>query len=288
MRPERVISPSPADEGDSEPRKGIFKRIWADIMEDDIMGQAAKVAFFAFLSFPPAILVLFGLTGFFASDAAAEWIAQQLQAALPEAASAMIDDFVSQVVHEEAPGPLSIGIVIALWAASNVFMALGDGLNLAYGIKDRRSWVKRRLIAIGVLLSAAVLLLAGSALLLAGPYLAGAVNLWGIANFAWLVLQWPLAFLLVVGAFFIVYYVLPNRDQSFSRAILFKSATIAALGWILATTGFRLYVSNLASYSETYGFLGAVIVFLLWLWVTGIVVLVGGELNSEWEAGQRA
>lgn len=268
--------------------QGFFRRIWGDIREDDIMGQAAKIAFFAFLSFPPAILVLFALTGFFSGDAAAEWIAQQLQAALPEAASEMVDNFVTQVVHEKAPGPFSIGLVIALWAASNVFMALGDSLNLAYGIVDRRSWVKRRLIAIGVLLSSAVLLLAGSALLLAGPYLANTVNLWGIADFAWNVLQWPLAFLLIVGAVFIVYYVLPNRDQSFSRAILFKSAVIAALGWLLATTGFRLYVSNLGSYSETYGFLGAVIVFLLWLYVTAIVVLVGGELNSEWEAEERA
>jgi membrane protein len=267
-----------ADSGD-----GLVKRVWTGFQEDDVLGQAGKVGFFAFMSLPPAILVIFALTGFFGGDRAANWLTEQLQRALPEGASELVDGFVTQIVHEQAPGPFSIGLVLALWAASAVFVSLTYALNDMYGIEEGRSWIRLRAITLGVMLACAVLLLGGAALLLAGPVVAGALDLAGAADLAWAILQWPLAFLLVVAAFWLIYYVLPNRDQSFSKLVLLKSSAIAALLWILATAGFRLYVANFASYSETYGALGAVIVLLFWLYITAIVILVGGELNSEME-----
>lgn len=279
--PAHLAAPVPPPEG------GLLKLLWHEFTDDDISGQAAKVAYYAFLSFPPALLVLFALTGFFGGPETAAWITMRLEAMLPAEASALIDGFVQQVVNDQAPGPFSVGLLLALWAASNVFMGLGDALNRVYDVEETRSWIKRRLLALAVMLVSALLFLGGSVLLVAGPGIAEALDLFGIANLLWTVLQWPLALLLVASAFWLIYYVLPARDQSDAKRSILKGATAAAILWALATIGFRIYVANFGSYSETYGFLGAVIVLLLWLYLTGVVVLLGGELNAVVEQRSR-
>jgi membrane protein len=284
VQPESASRDVPAPAGtpaNEQTNQQFLKRLWFEILDDDVAGEAAKVAYFAFLSLPPAFLVLFALTGMFGGDETATRIADQLERTLPSSASELIDDFVQDVVHEQAPGPLSFGFLLALWASSNVFMALGGALNKAYDVEENRSWVKRRLLAVGVMLVSALFLLVSSIVIFAGPSITAAVNLFGAAELLWTVLQWPLALLMVVAAFWIVYYVLPARDQKRDRSVILQGATAAALLWIATTATFRVYIANFASYSDTYGFLGAVIVLLLWLYITGIVVLAGGEINSE-------
>ncbi|CAN5684329.1 hypothetical protein BH23GEM8_BH23GEM8_02810 [soil metagenome] len=259
----------------------LLKRVGRGVVEDEIPGEAAKVAYYAFLALPPAMLVSFALLGFFGGSVTAEWMTNRLQAALPDSAAELVDGFVDQIVNQSAPGPFSIGLLLALWAASNVFVALGNSLNTAYDSEEDRSWFKRRALAVGTMLAAVFLMLVASVSLIAGPLIANALNLWGAAELAWTIFQWPLAFLFVSAAFFLVYYVLPNRDQSSCKPMLFKAAMASAALWLVASAGFRLYVGNFASYSETYGLLGSVIVLLLWLYVTALVVLVGGELASE-------
>ncbi|MEX2582965.1 MAG: YhjD/YihY/BrkB family envelope integrity protein [Gemmatimonadota bacterium] len=267
----------------------LYKRVLHEIGEDDVVGQGAKVAYFMFTSLPPALLVLFALAGFFGGAPLGDFLAAQLQGVLPgsaddpSSAAGFIHQFVDQVVTERAPGPLSIGLLLGIWAGSTIFVALGDSLNKAYDLDDSRSWFKRRAISIGVMFGFLVLFIAGSGILIVGPQVAGALQLGGAANLAWAILQWPLAFLLVVAAFFVVYFVLPNRDQGGCKSVLFKSSAIAAGLWLLATLAFRLYISNFGSYGETYGFVGAILVLLLWMYITAIVILVGGEISSEME-----
>lgn len=263
--------------------KQLARTVWDEFRDDDVPGQAAKVAYFAFLALPPSFMVLFSLAGFFGGEGVANWITGRLGTALPETASDLVTGFVDQVVHQNAPGALSIGLLLALWGASNVFMGLGDALNTAYDVEDERPWWKRRLLAIGVMLAFMVLFLGGSTLLILGPQIAAALGLGGVAKLAWDLVQWPAAIALVVIAFWIVYRTLPARDQSRHNAELLKSAGIAAMLWVVVTLGFRIYIANFGSYSETYGFLGAVIVLLLWLYLTAVVVLTGGELASEME-----
>lgn len=262
---------------EEESGRGFLKRLWHEVQEDDVMGQAAKVAYFAFLSLPPALLVIFGLTGLFGGETVADWLTGKLMVMLPQDAAGIVRGFVDDVARSEAPGPLSIGLVLALWAASTVFVALADALNRAYDLEEDRSWWKRRALALGVMLVFAVFVLVASVGLLAGPEIAAAVGLGGV----WDYLFWPVAFLLVVAAFWVIYYVLPNRDQSRDKGVILRGAVIGALLWVLATGAFRLYVANFGSYSETYGFLGAFIVLLLWMYVTGLAVLLGGEINSQ-------
>ncbi|MEX2570935.1 MAG: YihY/virulence factor BrkB family protein [Gemmatimonadota bacterium] len=287
-------TPDPASARGAEDRRlplsePLYKRVFHEIGNDDVPGQAAKVAFFMFTSLPPALLVLFGLTGYFGGEAVGEYITSRIQSAMPGSAddpgtaAGFLASFVDQVVSQTAPGPFSIGLIVGIWTGSTVFVALADSLNKAYDSTEDRSWLRRRALAIGVMIAFLLLFVAGSLVLIIGPQIAGALQLGGVANLAWSILQWPLAFLLVVGAFYLVYYVLPNRDQSSLAKVLLKSSAIAAALWLIVTIGFRFYVSNFGSYGETYGFVGAILVLLLWMYLTAMVVLVGGEISSELE-----
>lgn len=270
-------------------RRELLKRVWREIREDDITGQAAKLAYFAFLAMPPALMAVFGVAGLFGSEAIAAWVERQARVAMPQAVTEeIVVPFIQQVVLENAPGPLSIGLLLAVWGASAVFSGTMDSLNIAYDIDDDRPFLKRRAMAVGVMIVGVILFLLAAGALLLGPQVADALGLGSVGRRVWDILQWPLAFAFVVSAFWIAYYVLPNRDQRGCRVVILKAAAAAAVLWLLATLAFRIYISNFSSYTETYGFLGAFIILLLWLYVTALVVLAGGELASEMEDRSRA
>lgn len=267
----------------------LLRRVWREIKEDDITGQAAKLAYFAFLAMPPALMAVFGIAGLFGSEAIAVWFEQQARLAMPQAVTEeIIVPFIEQVVLQNAPGPLSIGLLLAVWGASAVFAGTMDSLNIAYDIEDDRSFIKRRALAVGVMLVGVLLFLLAAGALLLGPQISDALGFGSVGSTVWDIIQWPLAFGFVVLAFWIAYYVLPNRDQRGCRVVILKAAAAAAVLWLVATLAFRIYISNFSSYSETYGFLGAFIILLLWLYVTALVVLAGGELASEMEDRSRA
>jgi membrane protein len=261
------------------------KAFWTGVKEDftgeNVPGLAAQVAYYAFLSLPPALMVVFALTGLVGGEPVAAWLTEQLTGVLPGEVSGLVEGFVHQVVFETAPGPLSIGLVLALWAASNVFVALADALNRAYEVRPRGSWIRKRLTAVGVMLGAVLLFILGSAALLAGPAITQWIGIGSLGATVWSLLQWPLAFALVVGAFWIVYFFLPARDQWAEKTRILKGAAAGAALWLLATMGFRLYIENFGQYTETYGFLGTIIVLLLWLYITSLVVILGGIVNSR-------
>ena len=278
-----------ADDGRPPLSMPIHKRVFREIIDDDVTGQGARVAFFMFSSLPPALLVIFALTGLLGGESVADFITNQIQEVLPgspdeeETAAGYVSLFVREVVHANAPGPLSIGLLLGLWASSAVFVALTEALNKVFDVRENRSWFRKRGLAVLVMLGFALFFLCGSIVLLAGPGIADRIQLGTVGATTWAIVQWPLAFALVVLAFFIVYYVLPNRDQSGNRKILLRSSAIAAGLWLIATLGFRLYITNFGSYSATYGFVGAVMVLLLWMYLTSIVILVGGEISAEME-----
>lgn len=261
----------------------LWKRVMKELKDDDLAGQAAKVAYYFFLSLPPLVMALFGLAGLFGSDRSAAWLTEQLQGALPPEASGLIQGFVDQVVREKHPGLFSVGLLLALWAGSAVFSALEVTLNAAFEIEEERSFVKSKLVALGTLVAVGLLFTAGSAALLAGPAITKALGLGAVGTTIWSIAQWPIGFALVVGAFWVIYYVLPNKDQRGCKKVLLKSAAMAAAIFVLATVAFRLYITNFSSYSASYGLLGTIIVLLLWMYVTSLVILVGGEISSEME-----
>jgi membrane protein len=261
----------------------LWKRVLHEFRADDVSNQAAKVAYYFFLSLPPAVMAVFGMTGLFGGQRTGDWLTGRLTGSLPTEASALVTGFVRDVVHQEAPGPLSIGLLLALWAGSNVFTALEATLNAAFGITAERSFVRKKAVAVGMLAACAVLFLAGSAVLLAGGGISDALGLGEVGRAVWGVLQWPLGFALITATFWLIYYVLPNKDQRGCRMTLLKASAISAVLFVVASIAFRLYMANFGTYSRTYGLLGTVIVLLLWMYVTSLVILLGGEVASEME-----
>ncbi|WP_420130118.1 YhjD/YihY/BrkB family envelope integrity protein [Longimicrobium sp.] len=261
----------------------LWKRVLHEFKADDVSNQAAKVAYYFFLSLPPAVMAVFGLTGLFGGQRTGDWLTGRLTGSLPTEASALVTGFVRDVVHGDAPGPLSIGLLLALWAGSNVFTALEGTLNAAFGITAERSFIRKKAVAVGMLAACAVLFLSGSAVLLAGGGISDALGLGQVGRTVWAVLQWPLGFALITATFWLIYYVLPNKDQRGCRMTLLKASAVSAVLFVIASVAFRLYMANFGSYSATYGLLGSVIVLLLWMYVTSLVILLGGEVASEME-----
>jgi membrane protein len=265
--------------------RGLLRNLWRAFQEREVLDVAAGIAYFSFLSLPPTILVLFALTGFFGGDEVAEWVTEHLSALLPEAAAGLIDGFVESVVYTQAPGALSIGLLLAVWAGSNVFMSIMRAMNLAYGFEDGRGFLRQRALAIGVMLLFVLLFLTASAAFLMGPQIGAALDPFGVVGGLWRHLHGPIALFVVVAAFLIAYYTLPARNQrSYVREILI-GAVVATVLWLVATGGFRFYIASFGTYDETYGFLGGIIVLLLWFYLTAVVILVGALLAAELERG---
>lgn len=257
------------------------KRVVSGAMADNITGEAAKAAYYFFLSIFPMILALFAFTGILGGSAAFGTIMGWLNGLLPAAATEYMEQFVREITDEKQPGMLSLGIVLAVWSGSNFFAALGDGLDAMFNVQDRGSWWKKRLKAIALMVVGGVLLWGGAVGIVAGPQIARGLGLGEFAHW----LAWPIVFLLLVGLLWTIYYVLPAQDQSRIRRELLMGALAGTALWLVGTVLFRLYVSNLANFSRTYGFVGGIIVLLLWLYITALSILFGGEVADSLSAG---
>lgn len=261
----------------------LGREIFDEAVADNLSGEAAKVAFYFFLSLFPLVLILFVLTGIVGGDAVFRWLTERLQAVVPGEASAFVERSVREIAERRRPGLLSFGILLTLWAASNIFAALADGLNTVYDRTEDRGWWKKRGIALGLLLVGAVLLVAGAAVLLVGIEAGESVGFGAV----WRIARWPVAFALLLGLVWLVYYFLPNRDQRGAMGETLIGALVGTSLWVLATVLFRVYLRNFGTYGDTYGLVGAVIVLLLWLYLTSLTVLLGGEIAAVLEKRSR-
>lgn len=265
-------------------RRGVIKGIWAIIGEardDNLTGESAKVAYYFFLSIWPLFLGLFAFTGVFGGEPAFEWIMGWIEALLPEEPTRFLEGFVRGITQNSRPDLLSVGLILTLWSGSNIFTALAEGLNTVYDIEEGRSWWKKRGLALILMLCASVLLTVGATAILAGEAIIAGLGLTGLYNIA----RWPIAFLLLAVLLWLTYYYMPDREQNLSIRPVTIGALVGATLWVLATTVFRVYVANFGSYGETYGFVGAVIVMLLWMYLTALSILFGGEVAMCLERG---
>jgi membrane protein len=178
---------------------------------------------------------------------------------------------------------LTLGIVGALWSSSAAMMAIIDTLNRAYDIAERRPWWKARLVAIFLTLVLSVFITVSLSLLLAGPtllsWLGAGADREGPGRLLWSIVHWPVAGLLVVLAIDLIYYAAPNRKTAWVWVT--PGSLLATVLWIATSLGFRLYVINIGNYNATYGTIGAIIVLMLWLYLSGLSILIGAELNAE-------
>ena len=265
----------------------LGKRVCSDIVKDKIFGQAAQLSYYFLLALFPLLLFLTSLIGIFMGSESGlrSSLFNYLSQVLPASASQLVSDTMFEVTSSSGGGKISFGIVAALWAASNGMGAISQALNVAYHVKESRSWWKQRLIAIELTIALAVLIISALVLVLYGSriadVIAGSYGFGKVFLVGWKILQWPIVLVFLLLAFALIYYWAPNLHQEW-RWITPGSVVAIAL-WMLVSFGFRLYLHFFNSYSKTYGSLGAVIILMLWFYLTGAAILIGGEVNSDIE-----
>ena len=266
----------------------LGKRVYAEVMDDDVLGRSAQLSYYFLLALFPALLFLTSLLGYLAGENGElrQELFNYLAAVLPGEASKLVSDTVSDVTQSSGGGKLSFGILATFWAASNGMGAISESLNAAYDLKESRPWWKVRLTAVGLTLALTLLIVTALVLILYGHDIADALSIkLGLGSaFAtgWKILQWPLVLIFVLVAFALIYYFGPDSHQQDWKWIT-PGAVIGVLLWLLISFAFKAYLSYFNSYSATYGSLGAVIILMLWFYFTGTAILVGGEINSEIE-----
>jgi membrane protein len=264
----------------------LAKRVGNEFNDDDISGRSAELAYYFFLAIFPAMLMMVTLLGFFSGPGTAIQNAMLSQFArmLPGSASELVGKTLNEV-HSNAGGlKVLIGLVGALWSASAGVVAMSDVLNICYEVKETRSFLRRRVVMVGLTIALAVLVLSAVTIVLYGgtiaQYVGSHVGMGGPAVLAWRIIQWPVAFMFMSIAFGCVYYFAPNLDHP-SWAWITPGSFVGFALWIAASVVLRVYLHYFNSYSATYGSLGAVIILLLWFYLTGMAILLGGEVNSE-------
>jgi membrane protein len=265
----------------------LLTRTWREINDDNCLGLAAQLAYYFILALFPALIVVVAIASFFPRSTLQQVLATLAPFTPPDALS-VIRTQLDAILASDQGGLLTIGVLGALWSSSAALTAIIDTLNRAFDVEETRPWWKVRLLAIGLTVGMALFILTAFALVVAGPELAHAIaDRLGLASTvatAWTVVQWPIVFLLVTFGVALTYYFAPDIHQDW--AFITPGSALATGLWLVASLGFRVYVQHFSDYNATYGALGAAVLLLLWLYVSGLAVLVGAELNSEIESAR--
>lgn len=261
--------------------KELALKTWREANEDNVFGRAAELAYYFLLALFPMLIFLTSLVGFL--PGAQENIINSIAKIAPPQVMTLVRQFMHDVIENRSGGLLSFGILGTLWAASSGVVAVMDTLNVAYDAKEARSFVKMRMVAVGLTVALAVMIVGGTILIMFGDrfaeWLAEALGLGAAFMTAWQVFDYLLGLVLVLLGIQFIYYLGPNVKQRWRWVT--PGGVFAVAGIIISSLLFSFYLRYAPDYSATYGSLGAVIVMMLWLYIVGVVLLVGGEINSE-------
>lgn len=262
----------------------LSQRLWHESLRDELLGRAAQLSYYILLALFPALIFLTALMGVFSVENYMPQLMGYLRQVLPNDALSMVERFLKQIAEGSGTNILSLGGLGALWASSSGVTAIMDALNVVYGVKtDSRPFWRVRLMAIALTIGLAGFVILSLTLVLygasIGAWIADFVGLGRVFIVAWNLLQWPAVvgiMLLVVG---VIYYVCPDIHQDW-RWVSPGSAFAVAM-WLVVSMGFKVYVDNFGDYNKVYGSIAGVIVLMLWFYWSGMVLLVGGEINAE-------
>jgi membrane protein len=253
--------------------------------KDNVLAMAAQLAYYFFFALFPALLVVIAIASYFPVERLIDEMFVVLGGVIPPEAMSIITEQIQKISNGEQGGLLTIGMLTALWSSSAAMTAISDTVNRAYGVEERRPWWKVRLIAIGLTVGLSVFILISFALVLVGPtlaeQLANRLYLGPVFEWTWKIVQWPVVFALVATAVGLVYYFAPDVEQEWFW--LTPGSVMATVVWLALSLGFKFYVAKVGAYTETYGAIGAVMVLMLWFYLSGLVLLIGAEMNAEIE-----
>jgi membrane protein len=264
----------------------VLKRSVKGALKDQVTDLAAALAYYSFLAIPAALLVGLGVFTLVLSPADITRLMEELSTVVPADVTTLLGDALNKVDPGSASALIGIGTLLALWTTTSAMTAFMRAMNRAYGREETRSFVRQRLVALEMTAIMAVAFLLVVVLLILGPAISSAIGeaLGAESAFKtiWWAAQWPILFFGLVAAFSTLLYLGPNVDHPRWR-FLTPGAVLATVIWIAASGLFAIYTSMFASYNKTWGSLSVVIVMLTWLWLTGVALLLGAEVNAELE-----
>jgi membrane protein len=291
-------SAPPPDDGPDSPAQ-LSRRSWGRVLVrtakefqgDKLQIWAAALTYYGVLSLFPGILVLTALVGL-VNDRVIDDVLEDVTPIMPSA----VRDILTTALHDVQDNPRKagvaavIGLVVAMWSASGYVNAFMQASNAIYDVPEGRPIWKRLPIRLAVTLATGVLLVLSILIVILSGRLADALGrAFGVSSAAvaaWQILKWPVLVVLIGVMFGLLYWASPNARQGGFRWIT-PGGLVAVLLWIVVSVGFGFYAANFASYAATYGALGGVVVFLIWLWLSNLAILFGAELDAELER-QRA
>lgn len=262
-------------------KRVLYEAFWTD----NCLALAAQLAYYFFFALFPALLFLVALASYFPLTTLIDDLFRTMSGFMPPEALQLITEQMLKISGDRQGGLLTLGMLLALSSSSAAMVAIIDTLNAAYDVEEGRPWWKVRLTAILLTIAVAIFILVSFALVLVGPTiatrLADTMNLGPAFEWTWKILQWPVLFALASLGIASIYYFAPDVQQEW--VWLAPGAFFATTLWLAASLGFKYYVANWGNYTETYGLLGAVMILLLWFYISGLVILVGAEMNAEIE-----
>jgi membrane protein len=283
-----------APEGPSDLRArswlGVLRRTVTEFRDDNLTDWAAALTYYGILSIFPALLVLVSVLGLI-GESATQPLLDNLATVAPGPAQEIFTDAIENLNRNQGSAGilLVVGLAAALWSASSYVGAFMRASNSIYEVEEGRPFWKLRPAQIAITLVMVILLSIGAvAVVLTGPLAEEAGDLIGVGGAvvtAWDIAKWPALILLVSLMLSVLYWAAPNVKHPGFRWLT-PGGVLAVVVWLVASAGFAFYVANFGSYNETYGTIGGVIVFLVWLWISNIAVLLGAELNAEVERGR--
>jgi membrane protein len=277
--------------------QSLFTRVLKRAANDRIFDRCAQLSYYFLLSLFPLLLFLLTLFGYFyeAGSRLHDQLISYLASVVPRSALQLVVSTVDEVSAARGTGKLSFGLLASLWAASSGMIAIGQALNAAYAVRETRSWWKLRLVAVILTIALAALIISALLLVLygggVGEFVAVRAGFGDAFLSFWKFAQWPIALLFVLAGLIMIYRWAPDLSAAseqgkiprfdYRRRWLSPGVFVAVILWLAVSLGFRLYLHFFDSYSATYGSLGALIVLMLWFYLTGAAILLGGEVNCE-------
>jgi len=266
--------------------KHILYRTYEEIIEDRLLALAAGVVFYALLALFPAITALVSSYALFTRASTITDQLATLQTLMPASAFGIVEEQVNRIVSR-ATGDLSFtflfGLALALWSANAGIKAIIDALNVIYGVRERRSFVRLNLVSLAFTIGSIGAMLLAIAAVVVLPIVLSYLPLGGYGSTITAWMRWPTLLALVIIGLGVLYRFGPDRDHP-RWQLVSPGTVIAAVAWLAGSVALSFYLGNFADYDAAYGSLGAAIGLMMWLWLTAIVVLFGAELNSEIDA----
>lgn len=259
---------------------GFFKQLYKKIRDDDVQAISAQLTYYLILSFFPFLIFIMTLVGY--ADISMEERVSSLGDIVPAEAVSIVEEILKEVSQGRSQTLLSFGMLATLWAASRGINAIMKGLNKAYDINENRPFWKVRGISFLATLVLGIVILLSILLLVFGGWVGD--QLFIILSYpsgfreVWELLQYAVPLLVMTAVFTLLYLIAPNRRMTLKEAL--PGAIFATVGWITTSVMFSTYVSRFGDFTRTYGSLGGMMVLLIWLYISSIIILIGGEINA--------